>query len=146
MSQRIVPCLWFDDQAETAARFYSETFPGGRIVAVSHYPESFDNPAGKPRGSVLTVELEIAGQRFTALNGGPIFVINPSISFFVRVDRPEEAERLFDPYGVSWQIVPEAISSWMATDNVAARDRAFQKMLGMKKLDIAELQAAFDGA
>lgn len=127
----IVPCLWFDDQAEAAARFYTETFPGGRIHALSRYPESGDNPSGKPPGSVLTVELEIAGQRFTALNGGPLFERNPTLSFFVYVDTPDEAERLFarlvsggaalmqigeypwsprygwarDRYGVSWQVI-----------------------------------------
>ena len=127
----IVPCLWFDDQAEAAARFYTSTFPGGRITAVSHYPESGDNPSGKPPGSVLTVELEVAGQRFTALNGGPAFTINPSISFFVHVDTVDEAERLFsqlvsggsvlmpiaeypwsprygwarDRFGVTWQVI-----------------------------------------
>lgn len=127
----IVPCLWLDDQAEQAARFYTQTFPAGRVLSVSHYPESADNPAGKPRGSVLTVEFEAAGQRFTALNGGPQFSINPSISFFVHVDTPEEATRSFnalsaggkvmmelgaypwserygwvaDRYGVSWQVM-----------------------------------------
>ncbi|WP_428261087.1 VOC family protein [Haliangium sp.] len=127
----IVPCLWLDDQAERLAAFYTELFPHGRITAVSRYPTSFDNPGGKPRGSVLTVEFEIAGQRFTALNGGTQFTINPTISFFVRVDAAEEAERLFtslaeggkvmmpldaypwseryawvqDRFGVSWQVI-----------------------------------------
>jgi predicted 3-demethylubiquinone-9 3-methyltransferase (glyoxalase superfamily) len=127
----IVPCLWFDDQAEQAASFYVETFPDGRITAVSRYPESRDNPAGKPRGSVLTVELEVAGQRFTALNGGPRFVINPSISFFVHADAAGDVDRLVtalaeggevrmplgaypwserygwvsDRFGVSWQVI-----------------------------------------
>jgi predicted 3-demethylubiquinone-9 3-methyltransferase (glyoxalase superfamily) len=127
----LVPCLWFDDQAEAAAGFYTSTFPGGRVTAVSHYPESSDNPSQKPRGSVLTVEFEVAGQRFTALNGGPAFKINPSISFFVYVETPEEADRLFgalsnggsvlmplgeypwsprygwarDRFGVSWQVI-----------------------------------------
>ena len=127
----IVPCLWLDDQAEHAARFWVETFPEGRITATSRYPESMDNPSGKPRGSVLTVELDVAGQRFTALNGGPQFTINPSISFFVHVDTPDEADRLFatlskdgevlmaldrypwserygwakDRFGVSWQVM-----------------------------------------
>ena len=126
----IVPCLWFDDQAEEAARFYIETFRDGRILATSHYPESSDNPSGKPRGSVLTVEFEIAGQRFTALNGGPHFTINPSISFFANLDTPAAVDRLFgalaeggdvimpldeypwsprygwveDRFGVSWQV------------------------------------------
>lgn len=127
----IVPCLWFDDQSEAAARFYTSTFPNGRVTAISHYPASSDNPSGKPRGSVLTVEFEIAGQRFTALNGGPHFTINPSISFFAYVDTPEQAEHLFaqlssggsvlmpigeypwsprygwarDRFGVSWQVI-----------------------------------------
>lgn len=127
----IVPCLWFDDQAESAASFYTRTFPAGRITAVSRFPEGLANPSGKPPGSVLTVELEIAGQRFTALNGGPQFVLDPSISFFVHVETVEEAERLFealsdggqalmpldaypwspryawvqDRFGVSWQVM-----------------------------------------
>lgn len=128
---KIIPCIWVDDQAEKVAAFYVRTFPAGRIVATSRYPESRDNPSGRPRGSVLTVEFEVAGQRFTALNGGPIFVLNPSISFFVHVDEPAEADHLFaaladggevlmpldsypwsdrygwvkDPFGVSWQVI-----------------------------------------
>jgi predicted 3-demethylubiquinone-9 3-methyltransferase (glyoxalase superfamily) len=127
----IVPCLWLDDQAETAERFYLGVFPNGRHVALSRYPQSGDNPAGKPPGSVLTVELEIAGQRFTALNGGPVFSINPSVSFFVETDEVGDTERLFgaladggealmplgaypwserygwtkDRFGVSWQVM-----------------------------------------
>lgn len=127
----IVPCIWLDDQAEPAAAFYTRTFPGGRVTGVSRYPESMDAPGGKPRGSVMTVEFEVAGQRFTALNGGPMFVLNPSISFFVHVDTAEEAERLFaalvdggaalmpigqypwserygwvrDRFGVTWQVI-----------------------------------------
>jgi len=89
----IVPCLWFDDQAEEAASFYAKTFPDGRIDAVTRYP-SCETPSGKPPGSVLTVEFRIADMRFTALNGGPRFVKNPSISFFVHVDTAEEANRL----------------------------------------------------
>jgi predicted 3-demethylubiquinone-9 3-methyltransferase (glyoxalase superfamily) len=296
---QIVPCLWLDDRAEQAASFYTETFPRGRVTATSRYPESIDNPSGKPRGSVLTVEFEVAGQRFTALNGGPHFKINPSISFFVFVDTPEDANRLFarladggtvlmgideypwskrygwvqdrfgaswqvmagqrpatgvtiapclmfagpvhgkaeaalqayvrtfpgssieaidryaasegpagtvkhgrctlagqtliamdshqnhgftfdeglslqvmcadqaeldhfwtslsdggeqgpcgwlkDRYGVSWQVVPSRISEWMGSQDSAARDRAFQAVMRMKKLDIATIEAAFRG-
>jgi predicted 3-demethylubiquinone-9 3-methyltransferase (glyoxalase superfamily) len=297
----IVPCLWFDDQAEEAAAFYAKTFPGGRVTATSHYPESTDNPSRKPRGSVLTVEFEVAGQRFTALNGGPLFTINPSISFFVICDGAERVERLFsalaqggealmplgsypwserygwikdrfgvswqvmtgrggqaqaqaaivpclmftggqsgradqamqtyarvfpggrvesvaryaagegpegsvkhgrfvlagqemiamdshvqnsfsfnegislqamckdqaevdrywsalseggqpgpcgwlrDRFGISWQVVPDGIAAWMTSRDTAARDRAFNAVMGMKKLDIAAIQAAFDG-
>ena len=131
MIGRIAPCLWLDDQAEPAADFYVDTFPDTRVIASSRYPTSGDNPANKPPGSVLTVELEIAGVRFTALNGGPQFTINPSISFFVHVDTPAAADRLFgvlsrdaevmmpldaypwserygwtkDRFGVSWQVI-----------------------------------------
>jgi predicted 3-demethylubiquinone-9 3-methyltransferase (glyoxalase superfamily) len=104
-TRHIVPCIWLDDQAEPAAAFYVRTFPGGCITATSRYPESGDNPSGRPRGSVLTVELEVAGQRFTLLNGGPHFVPNPSISFFVHVDTPEEADRLFAPLADGGQVL-----------------------------------------
>ncbi len=96
-SHEIVPCVWLDDQAEQAAAFYVRTFPGSRVTATSRYPESADNPGGRPRGSVLTVEVDLAGQHFTLLNGGPLFVLNPSISFFVHVDDPAGADRLFEP-------------------------------------------------
>ncbi len=134
----IVPCLWLDDQAEAAARFYTETFQGSHVTATSYYPDTQDNPSGKPRGSVLTVELAIAGQSFTLLNGGPQFVINPSISFFVQLTSPDEVDRvcaalldggmavmpvdsypwsprygwIADRYGASWQV--------MATEKTAA--------------------------
>lgn len=129
-SRKLAACLWFDDQAEEAARFYTFNLPDGVVTGESHYPESFDNPGGKPRGSLLTVEFEVGGQRFTALNGGPQFQINPSVSFFVHVDTPDEADALAtrlvaggrflmaldrypwseryawveDRYGVSWQV------------------------------------------
>ena len=128
---RIVPCLWFDDQAESAAAFYVSTFPAGRITSTSRYPDSVDIPSGKPPGSVLTAAFELAGQPFTALNGGPQFVPNPSISFFVHVETAAEADRLYtalveggqalmpldaypwseryawvqDRHGISWQII-----------------------------------------
>lgn len=127
----IIPCLWLDDQAEEVMKFYLGVFPDARIVGTSYYPETFDNPSGKPRGSVMTVEFEIAGQRFSALNGGPIFTINPSISFFYHAETAADVDRIFasladggqalmplasypwserygwvkDRYGVSWQIM-----------------------------------------
>lgn len=130
-SHPIVPCIWLDDQAEQAAALYARAFPGSRVTATSRYPEKADNPGGRPRGSLLTVEVTIEGQPFTLLNGGPMFRPNPSISFFVRVDTPAEADRRFgllgeggeplmplgsypwsdrygwvkDRFGVSWQVI-----------------------------------------
>ncbi|NJD11142.1 MAG: VOC family protein [Gemmatimonadetes bacterium] len=130
-SFRITPCIWLDDRAEEAAEFYVRTLPAGRVIGTSRYPEGSDNPGGRPPGSVLTVEFEVAGHRFTALNGGPVFVLNPSISFFVHVETAAEADRLFaafaeggavlmpidryawserygwvqDRFGVSWQVM-----------------------------------------
>ena len=105
MSAAIVPCLWLDDQAEEAARFYTRTFGDGRVLATSHYPESADNPSGKPRGSVLTVEFEVLGRRFTALNGGPQFAINPSISFFVFSDTIARTDALWAELGQSGKVL-----------------------------------------
>ncbi len=130
-SQRIIPCLWLDDQAEQAAAQYLRTFPGGGVTATSRYPEGPPSPGGRPGGSVLTVEVVLAGVRFTLLNGGPTFRPGPSISFFAHADTPAEADRLHavlgeggtplmplgeypwspryawvaDRYGVSWQII-----------------------------------------
>jgi predicted 3-demethylubiquinone-9 3-methyltransferase (glyoxalase superfamily) len=130
----IIPCLWFDDQAEAAAEFYVSAFRGGSVDAVVHYPESAPNPSGRPPGSVVTVDFTVAGQRFTALNGGPAFAINPSISFFVfrptavevdglvpalldggsalmALDAYPWSERyawVMDRFGVSWQVMAAA--------------------------------------
>lgn len=127
----IVPCVWMDHQAEEAARFYTALLPGGRVTAVSRYPDTFDNPGGKPRGSVLTVEFEVAGQRITALNGGPQFAPNPSVSMLLELRDAAEVDRVFaalaeggtvrmplgeypwsprfgwvsDRYGLSWQVM-----------------------------------------
>lgn len=102
---QIVPCIWLDDQAEQAAALYTRLFPAGRVTATSRYPESFDNPGGRPRGSVLTVELELAGRPFTLLNGGPAFKLNPNVSFFAHVDTPAEADRLFAPLADGGQVL-----------------------------------------
>ena len=148
----IAPCLWLDDQAEAAAALYARPH-AGRVAATSRYPESADNPAGRPRGSVLTVEVELAGRRFTLLNGGPAFTLDPSVSFFAHVDAPADADRLWAPlaeggealmpldaypwserfgwvkdrFGVSWQAVPDGIAAWMASPDAAALERAFAR-------------------
>ncbi len=129
--QVIVPCLWFDVQAQAACDFYMGVFGRGRVLASAHYPESIDNPSRMPRGSVLSVDFEVAGMRFTAINGGPLFAINRCISFFVFVESAPEANKIFskladegtvlmpigayawssrygwvqDRFGVSWQVI-----------------------------------------
>lgn len=131
---RIAPCLWLDDQAEEAAAFYAEVFPATHLGAVARYPEGFDNPSGKPRGSVMTVEIDIAGLPFTLLNGGPQFRPRHAISFFLHTHSLDETERIAlalgeggrylmelaaypwspryawveDRYGVSWQVMLNA--------------------------------------
>ena len=131
MSAPLVPCIWLADQAEAAAAAYLAVFPSAAVIATARYPEHADNPAGRPPGSVITVELELAGQRFTLLNGGPMFKPNPSVSFFVHCDTPDEATRVYgaladggqplmpldrypwserygwiqDRFGVSWQVI-----------------------------------------
>ena len=133
----LVPCLWLNGGAEEAAAFYVETFGNGRLIARTLFPRAADNPVGMPPGSLMSVEFEVYGQRFTAVNGGPQFVVNPSISFFVRVDSSAQAEHLFaalsrggetlmplgaypwsacygwvaDRFGVSWQVMAAAGNS-----------------------------------
>jgi len=104
-NHQIVPCLWLDDRAEEAAALYARTFPGARVTPTSRYPSAGTNPSGRPPGSVLTVELELAGQPFTLLNGGPLFRPTPSLSFFVHVDAPAQADPLFDALAEGGQVL-----------------------------------------
>lgn len=166
MSKRIhtiVPCLWFDDQAEAAANFYVGIFPNSNITAMSLYGEAGRDVHGRPPGSVLTVDFELDGQRFTALNGGPVFKFNEALSFQIHCDDQEELDYywdrlsaggdpnaqqcgwLKDRYGLSWQVVPIAMLEMLEDSLSAPSQRAFAAMMQMKKLDIAALQKAFDG-
>ena len=161
VTYQITPCLWFDDQAEEAAKFYTSIFPNSKVVAVTRYGEAGRDVHGRPAGSVMTVEFELGGHTFTALNGGPVFKFNEAISFQVMCDTQEEidyfwerlsaggdpkAQRcgwLKDRYGVSWQVVPRGMAE-MLKDPVAAK-RAMAAVLKMKRLDIAALQKAYAG-
>ena len=162
-TSKIVPCIWFDSQGEEAAKYYIEIFPNSRIVDVSRYPEVGQEVHGQPAGKVLTVDFELAGQRFTALNGGPQFKLSEAISFQIMVDSQEELDRYWnylaqggpveaqqcgwvkDKFGLSWQVVPTAMIAMLQDPDKAKVNRAFKAMLEMKKLDIAALQRAFDG-
>ena len=156
--QKISYCLWFDGEAEEAAKFYFSVFRNSRIVSTARYPEGSPGTAG----SVMTVEFILKGERFLALNGGPQYEFTPAISFVVTCDTQEEIDDLWqklsldgqevqcgwltDRFGVSWQVVPAALGEMMSSNDRAAAQRAFSAMLGMKKLDIAALRRAYEHA
>jgi len=162
-TQRITPCLWFADQGEEAANFYVGIFPNSRITAISRYGEAGQEIHHRPPGSVMTVAFELDGNAFTALNGGPVFTFNEAISLQVHCDTQEEIDHyweklgaggdpnaqqcgwLKDRYGVSWQVVPRIMDELFKDAQSPGAQRAMQAMLGMKKLDIAELRRAAAG-
>ncbi len=157
MPQKIIPNLWFDTQAEEAAAFYTSIFPNSKITAVSRYPEG----APRPAGMVMTVTFVLDGQEFTGLNGGPEFTFNEAVSFHITCADQAEVDHywekladggehiqcgwLKDRYGVAWQVVPAGFEELVVSGDPARAARAMQAMLGMKKLDLAALQAAVDG-
>jgi len=161
--QRITPCLWFDNQGEEAAKFYTGIFRNSRIVNVARYGEAGREIHGRPAGSVMTVAFELDGQRFTALNGGPIFKFSEAISFQVDCETQEEVDYywdrlseggdekaqqcgwLKDKYGLSWQVVPRVLIEMMSDPDAAKSGRAMTAMLQMKKIDIAGLKRAYAG-
>lgn len=160
--KKIIPNLWFDDQAEEAARFYVSIFPNSKIGAITHYGDAASEIAGRPKGSVMTVAFELDGNPFLALNGGPLFQFNESISFIVECKTQDEIDRywnaftasggseqacgwLKDRYGVSWQIVPDFVSGQVEEKDPAKFERVMKALLGMKKLDIATLKRAAEG-
>jgi predicted 3-demethylubiquinone-9 3-methyltransferase (glyoxalase superfamily) len=163
IASRIQPCLWFDTQAEEAASFYVGIFPNSRILSVSRYGEAGQEHHRMPIGSVMTVSFSLDGQAMLALNGGPHFAFNPAVSLMVNCDTQDEIDHfwnalgaggdpaaqqcgwLTDRYGVSWQVTPRDWERLMNAPDHAAAQRAMQALHGMKKLDMAALQAAFDG-
>ncbi len=163
MLQRITPCLWFDDQAEEAAEFYTSIFSNSKVVTVTRYGEAGNEVHGKLAGTVMTVAFELDGQTFTTLNGGPVFKFNEAISFQVNCEAQEEVDYyweklsaggdetaqqcgwLKDCYGVSWQIVPRVLVMMLDDANAEKSQRAMQAMLQMKKININALQQACTG-
>ena len=161
-TRKITPFLWFNDQAEEAALFYTRIFKRSKIVRVDRYSAESAAASGRPAGSVMTVLFELEGQPFTALNGGPAFKINEAISFVVDCRTQKEVDRLWsrltdggeevqcgwlkDRFGVSWQIVPAALDKMLRGPDPVRAGRVWQAMLSMKKLDIATLKKAYRGA
>jgi predicted 3-demethylubiquinone-9 3-methyltransferase (glyoxalase superfamily) len=158
MNQKVTPCLWFDGQAEQAARYYVSLVPNSSIDRVVRSPA--DTPSG-PAGMVLVVEFTLAGNKFTGLNGGPIFKFTEAVSFVIACDDQAEVDRLWaaltdggspsqcgwlkDRWGLSWQIVPKRLFQLMTDPDPKRSQRAMQAMLKMNKLNIAELERAADG-
>jgi len=151
---KITPCLWFDTEGEEAATFYTSIFKNSRVLEVTHYGSAGPRPAG----TVMTVSFELDGQPFIALNGGPEFTFDEAISFQVSCESQDEVDEFWtklsaggeegpcgwlkDKFGVSWQIVPTVLYELIRDPDPAKSQRAMQAMLGMKKLDIDELQRA----
>jgi predicted 3-demethylubiquinone-9 3-methyltransferase (glyoxalase superfamily) len=164
VNQRIAPCLWFDHQAEDAAKFYIGIFKNSKIVKVARYGEAGRDIHGKPAGSVMVVAFELDGQPFTALNGGPQFTFNEAISLQVYCETQKEVDYFWeklsaggderaqqcgwlkDKFGVSWQIIPTVLPELVGDPDSKKSQKAMEAMLQMKKLDIGVLKKVYAGA
>jgi predicted 3-demethylubiquinone-9 3-methyltransferase (glyoxalase superfamily) len=160
--QKIIPCLWFDDKAEEAAKFYASIFENSKIGDVSRYGKEGYEFHGKEDGTVMTVDFEIEGQKYVALNGGPIFKFNEAISFQVHCETQKEVDYyweklseggdekaqqcgwLKDKYGVSWQIVPVVLTKMLQDKDAKKSQRVMKALLQMRKLDIKTLTQAYE--
>ncbi len=157
--QKITPFLWFDNNAEEAAQFYTSVFKNSRILSVSRYGDAGPGP----KGSVMVVSFQLEGQQFTALNGGPLFKFSEAFSFVVSCENQQEIDDywnkltsgggqesqcgwLKDKFGFSWQIVPTALGKLMTDKDPKKANRVMQALLQMKKLDLATLEQAAEGS
>ena len=161
--QKITPFLWFDNQAEEAAKFYASIFKDSKIGRILPYGDEAAkvSKSGRPAGSVLTIEFEIEGQKFVALNGGPQFKFNESVSFVVNCETQEEVDYfwekltadggeesacgwLTDKFGLSWQVVPTVLIDMLHDEDSEKSERVTKAMLQMKKIDIKTLKEAYE--
>jgi predicted 3-demethylubiquinone-9 3-methyltransferase (glyoxalase superfamily) len=164
ITQRVSPCLWFDNEAEEAAQYYVGIFKNSRISHIARYGKAGQEIHGRPPGSVMVAVFELDGQTFTALNGGPVFKFNEAISLQVNCASQEEIDHyweklsaggdpkaqqcgwLKDRYGLSWQVIPNDMAALVGDADTPAGERAMNAMLRMKKIDIAEIERARDAA
>jgi predicted 3-demethylubiquinone-9 3-methyltransferase (glyoxalase superfamily) len=162
ISSKIAPCLWFASEAEEAARYYTGIFPNSKIGTISRYGKAGFETHGQKEGAVLTVQFDLAGQHFTALNGGPLFKFSEAISLQIYVEDQKELDHywnkltaggdpkshvcgwLKDKYGLSWQVVPRKMIDWFGQPGEKS-DRVMTALLKMGKLDIATLEKAYNG-
>ncbi|HET7228187.1 MAG TPA: VOC family protein [Chthoniobacterales bacterium] len=161
ITQKITSCLWFDDKAEEAAEFYTSIFKNSKIGRTTRYDEEASQAGGRPLGSIMTVEFELEGQQFLALNGGPIFQFTEAVSFIVNCEKQEEVDYFWsrlsaggeesrcgwlkDKFGLSWQVVPIVLIEMLADKDPAKAKRVTHTMLQMDKIDIPTLKKAYDG-
>ncbi|MEW6324987.1 MAG: VOC family protein [Nitrospirota bacterium] len=155
--QKITPCLWFDDNAEAAVKFYTSIFKNSKIGSVTRYGDAAAKVAGRPKGSVMTIRFQLDGQEFLALNGGPIFKFTEAVSLIVNCENQKEVDELWaalsadggqevecgwlkDKFGLSWQIVPTAVSTMI--EDPQKSDKVMAALLKMTKLDLNALQQA----
>jgi predicted 3-demethylubiquinone-9 3-methyltransferase (glyoxalase superfamily) len=162
--QKITPFLWFDHEAEDAVKFYTSIFKNSKVGRILRYGEEAAkiSESGRPMGSVLTIEFELEGQKFVALNGGPQFKFNESVSFVVNCETQEEVDYFWDKltadggeesecgwlkdkFGVSWQVTPTVLIDMLHDNDSGKSERAMHAMLQMKKIDIGRLKAAYEG-
>ena len=157
--QKITPFLWFDNQAEEAAKFYTSIFKNSKITDIARYGEAGAKVSGRAKGSVMTVSFELDGQEFTALNGGPVFKFTEAVSFVVNCRTQKEVDELWeklsaggeksqcgwlkDKYGLSWQIVPTVLTEMLQDKDPGKSERVMQAMLKMQKLDIETLKQSY---
>jgi predicted 3-demethylubiquinone-9 3-methyltransferase (glyoxalase superfamily) len=159
---KIMPCLWFDGQAEEAAKFYCSVFKNAKLGTINHYPNAGQDTHGKPAGSVMTVEFELDGQPFLALNGGPQFKFDEAVSFQIFCDTQADIDYFWDKltggggqegpcgwlkdkFGLSWQVVPSGVLKMLADADRARSARVMSAVMKMRKFDIAEIERAYAG-
>lgn len=159
---KISPCLWFDTQAEEAVNFYLSVFENGKILKTQRYDEASAAVSGQPVGSLLLVDFELFGQTYTAMNGGPLFKFSQAISLAVECEDQAEVDKywdklvgeggqaqpcgwLLDKYGLAWQIVPKQLQTFLSGPDALASGRAMEAMLKMTKLNVADLERAYNG-
>lgn len=159
--QKITPCLWFDDQAEEAAKFYVSIFKHSKLGAITRYGDAGAEVSGRPKGSVMTVTFEIEGQEFLALNGGPIFQFTEAVSFMVQCETQEDIDEMWkklseggeegqcgwlkDKYGLSWQIIAPGWDTMITDKDAGKSERVMKAILTMKKPDLKAIKQAYEG-
>jgi len=162
VKQKITPCLWFDDQAEAAAKFYVSVFKRSKLGTITRYGEAAAQVSGRPKGSVMTVMFEIDGQEFMALNGGPLFTFTEAVSFMVQCESQQEIDEMWeklsqggskgqcgwlkDRYGLSWQLLSPGWEEMMTDQDPQKTERVMKAILTMTKPDVRLIKQAYGGS